>query len=79
MRYAPIILNKQKEIVIIFGKMGHAPITYWSTWFFMLTVIVFQKEKLASARFCTLSENLELCPKIQFSEKIPNSEFEFLS
>ena len=29
MRYAPIIiLNKQKEMVIIFGKMGHAPITY---------------------------------------------------
>ena len=27
----------------------------------------------------TVSDNFELCPKIQFSEKLQNCEFEFLS
>ena len=27
----------------------------------------------------TVSDNFELCPKLQFSEKLQNCEFEFLS
>ena len=47
--------------------MGHAPITYWSTWFFMLTVIVFQK-LLASA-----IQNFSKCWKVvtKVDAKIP--------